>query len=79
MNEAEKRLNDDFQPAFPGDGIMCKDCVFRKSDLVENGKVIVKGYKNGYCKVYTKDISNGKPNEVLFENRECKYYMKDDS
>ena len=79
MNEAEKRLNDDFQPTFPGDGIMCKDCVFRKADLVENGKVIVKGYKNGYCKVYTKDISNGKPNEVLFENRECKYYMKGDS
>ena len=79
MNEAEKRLNDDFQPTFPGNDIMCKDCVFRKADLVENGKVIVKGYKNGYCKVYTKDISNGKPNEVLFENRECKYYMKDDS
>lgn len=79
MNEAEKRLNDDFQPTFPDDDITCKDCVFRKPDLVENGKVIVKGYKNGYCKVYTKDISNGKPNEVLFENKECKYYMKDDS
>ena len=34
MNEAEKRLNYDFQPTFPGDDIMCKDCVFRKADLV---------------------------------------------
>lgn len=78
MTEAEKRLNDDFQPTFPDDDIVCKDCVFRKPDLKENGKVIVKGYKNGYCKVYTKEIT-GKPNEILFENKECKYYMKDDS
>lgn len=79
MTEAEKRLNDDFQPTFPNDDIACKDCVFRKPDLVENGKVIVKGYKNGYCKVYTKNISKGKPNEILFDNKECKYHMKDNS
>ena len=79
MNEAEKRLNDDFQPMFPDDNIICKDCVFRKFDIVENGKVIVKGYKNGYCKVYTKDISNGKPYEILFDKGKCEYYMKDDS
>lgn len=79
MNDAQKRLNDDFQPTFPDDNIMCKDCVFRKPDLVKNGKVIVKGYKNGYCKVYTRDISKGKPNEILFENVKCEFYMKDDS
>lgn len=76
MNE---RLNDDFMPILPDDDIICKNCVFRKSNIVENGKVIVKGYKNGYCKVYTKDISNGKPNGILFDGEECKYYMKDDS
>lgn len=78
MNAAQRRLNDDFRPTFPDDDIICKDCVFRKPDLVENGKVIVKGYKNGYCKVYATEICNGKPNEILFENAKCKFYMKDD-
>lgn len=79
MNDAQKRLTDDFQPTFADDNIVCKDCVFRKPDLVENGKVIVKGYKNGYCKVYAKDISNGKPNSILFNGADCEFYMKDDS
>ena len=78
MNEAQKRLNEDFAPTFPDDDIVCKDCVFRKPDLVIDGKVITKGYKNGYCKVYTQDI-RGKPNEVLFEKAKCKYYRKDGS
>lgn len=78
MNEVRKRIEEDFSPTFPDDDIKCKDCVFRKPDLVIEGKTIVKGYKNGYCKVYTEDI-RGKPNEVLFKNANCKHYRKDDS
>lgn len=74
---ARMRIEKDFEPTFPGDDIKCKDCVFRKVDLIRDGKVIVKGYKNGYCKVYTPEISNGKPNEILFKNADCEYYMKD--
>lgn len=77
MNEARKRIEEDFAPKFPKDDILCKDCVFRKPDLKENGKVIVAGYKNGYCKVYTPEI-RGKPNDILFNNGNCKYYMKDE-
>lgn len=77
-NDAWKRINEDFAPTFPADDIKCKDCVFRKPDLVQDGKVIVKGYKNGYCKVYTPEISNGKPNDILFEKADCEYYQKDE-
>lgn len=77
-NAAQERIEDDFKPTFPADDIVCKDCVFRKLDLKdENGNVIVKGYKNGYCEVYDKKTS-GKPNEILFNNANCKYYMKED-
>ena len=78
MNDAKKRLNEDFSPTFPDDDIKCKDCAFRKPDLVIDNEVIVKGYKNGYCKVYTQDI-RGKPNEILFNGADCKHYRKDDS
>jgi hypothetical protein len=78
MNDAKKRINEDFSPTFPYDDIKCKDCVFRKPDLVIDGNVVVKGYKNGYCKVYTQDI-RGKPNEILFNGADRKHYRKDDS
>lgn len=74
-NEALKRMTEDFLPTFPDDDIKCKDCEFRKPDLIENRKVVVKGYKNAYCKVYTKELK-GKPNKILFENGDCKYYVK---
>ena len=78
MNDAQKRLSDDFQPTFPCDGIVCKACVFRKSDLVEDGKIIVKGCKNGCCEVCTKEFGKGKQTGILFCGEKCKYYMKED-
>lgn len=76
-NEARKRIEEDFKPILPPDDIVCKNCSFRKADLKHDGKVIVHGYKNGYCKIYDETIG-GKPNEILFENAKCKYYTKDD-
>lgn len=78
MNEAKNRIESDFAPTFPDDNIKCKDCVHRKADLTVDGKTVVQGYKNAYCKIYTKTIA-AKPNKILFENANCKYYTKDDS
>ena len=75
---AWKRIHEDFKPTLPGDDIRCRDCVFRKPDLIRDGAVIVKGYINGYCKVYTPGISSGKPNDILFDNADCKYYRNDE-
>lgn len=78
MNDARKRIEDDFEPTLPADDIICKECEYRKRDLKdENGNVIVKGYKNGYCEVY-KPMLGGKPNEILFNNARCKYFRKED-
>ena len=77
-NLARERIREDFAPIFPGDDIKCRDCVFRKPDLIRDGAVIVKGYINRYCKVYTPGISSGKPNDILFKNADCKYYRKDE-
>lgn len=77
-NDARKRIEEDFAPLFPVDDIKCKDCAFRKPDLVQNDRIIVKGYKNGYCKVYTPEISKGKPNDILFQSANCKYYAKEE-
>jgi hypothetical protein len=70
INHAKKRTNEDFAPTLPLDDIVCKSCLFRKPDFIINGKVIVKGCKNGYCDIYP----NGKPNAILFSNAECEYY-----
>lgn len=69
-NDAQKRIQDDFEPTFPGGDIICKDCEFKKPGII--------GFKNGYCKVYTPEISNGKPNDILFKNADCKYYRKEE-
>lgn len=69
-NHAKKRMNEDFSPTLPADNIVCHDCMFRKQDLVIDGKVVVNGYKNGYCDIYT----SGKPNAILFANADCEYY-----
>lgn len=72
---AAERIAEDFSPDTPVDDIVCKDCTFRKRDLVVNGKTVVKGYKNGYCQIYSSD--KGKPNSVLFSNSDCEYYEKE--
>lgn len=77
-NAAQKRIEEDFAPVFPDDNIKCRDCVFRKPDLVIDGKVVIKNHTHGYCKVYTPKISNGKPYEVLWKHGDCKYYRKDE-
>lgn len=69
-NYAKQRIHEDFAPTTPPDDIMCKHCLFRKADLLIDGEVVVKGYKNGYCDIY----ANGKPNAILFTNAECEYY-----
>lgn len=70
-NDAQKRVQDDFEPTFPGDDIICKDCEFR----LRRNRV---DFKNGYCKVYTPEISRGKPNGILFKGEKCEYYMKEE-
>lgn len=75
-NQALKRILEDFKPELPKDDIICKTCIFRKPDLKEGKKVIVKGYKNAYCEIYKPDIS-GKPNGILFNGEDCKYYRKE--
>lgn len=72
-NAAQKRIEEDFEPIFPGDDIKCRDCVFKLDPI---GKY--ERYTNGYCKVYTPEISSGKPNDILFDNADCKYYRKDE-
>ncbi len=57
------RLNEDLQPTFPKEDIICVDCLFRK-----NGDT---GFRNRYCSKYIK----GKPLEILFENAECPFYV----
>lgn len=70
-NDAQKRIQDDFEPVFPGENIICKDCEFR---LKRNRT----DFTNAYCEVYTREISNGKPNGILFRNEDCKYYLKEE-
>lgn len=70
---AWKRINEDFAPVFPDKDIICKDCAFRLGPM--GG---MERYTNGYCKVYTPEISSGKPHDVLWEHGTCKYYLKDE-
>lgn len=59
--------------------IQCKDCAFRDKTLFDHkGETIPIGVIKSWCKVYTKENSNGKPSGVLFETEKCKYYMKED-
>ena len=59
--------------------IVCKDCVYRdKSTFNHKGTIIPIGITRSWCEVYTPDISNGKPIEILMNNAKCKYYLKDD-
>ena len=61
------------------DAVQCKDCAFRDKTVFDhNGKKIPIGVGQSWCKVYTRDISNGKPPGILFGTVKCKYYMKDD-
>lgn len=71
-NYAKDRIENDFDPTLPGKDILCRNCVFRKQDLVINGKTIVEGYKNGYCDMYP----GGKPNAILFAKADCEYFGK---
>lgn len=75
INHAAKRILEDFDPVLPDDDIICKDCVFRKPDLVINGRTVVKCYKNGYCLIY--EGGKGKPNDILFNGGDCEYYEKE--
>lgn len=60
--------------------IVCKDCEFRdKRTFEHNGKIIPIGAIKSWCKVYTKENSNGKPIGVLMRNEKCEYYMKEDT
>ena len=68
-NYAKERIEDDFNPTFPSDNIICKDCEFRKRGII--------GFKNAYCQIYEPDIAD-KPYEILFENAGCKYYLKEE-
>ena len=70
MKNAKNRINEDFAPTLPSEDIKCATCLFRKPDLVIDGKTIVMGCKNGYCDMYPK----GKPNDILFANADCEYY-----
>jgi hypothetical protein len=72
-NAAWERINEDFAPAFPDENIKCKDCAFKLPPIGKYDR-----YTNGYCKVYTPEISKGKPNDVLFKNGDCKYYHKEE-
>ena len=79
-SEAWIRINTDygFCPSFPDDDIICKDCKHRKPDFVtasDGSRIPVKGFKNGYCEIYTKE-TNGKPNKILFNHSACDYYEK---
>lgn len=70
-NYAKIRMEEDFAATFPSDDIICKDCEFRlRRNSID--------FKNGYCQVYTREISSGKPYEILFENEKCKYYLKEE-
>ena len=72
---AKKRMEEGFAPTLPADDIVCKTCTFRKPDFAVDGKVILCGYKNGYCDVY----AEGKPNAILFENADCEYYEAEET
>ena len=67
-NYAKERIEDDFNPTFPSDNIICKDCEFRKRGII--------GFKNSYCQIYEPGVAR-KPHEILFENASCKYYLKE--
>lgn len=56
--------------------IKCKDCISRLKIKVANKDI---GPMNGYCHMYTRENSNGKPIDVLFKNANCKFYEKDPS
>lgn len=69
-NDAQKRIQDDFEPVFPSEDIICKDCEFR---LKRNRT----DFTNAYCEVYTREIAR-KPHGILFNNEDCKYYLKEE-
>lgn len=60
--------------------VVCKDCVFRdRTTFKLNGRIIETGMIKSWCKVYTKEISNGKPLKILLRNASCEFYMKEDT
>lgn len=76
FNYAADRINNDFHPVLPDDDIICRDCEYRKPDLVIEGRAVIKGYKNGRCYIYD---TKSKPSGILFRHEDCEHYEKDES
>lgn len=74
-NYAKDRIENDIGFSLPDDDIVCKTCIFRKPDFVEGERVVVPGYKNGYCAIYDDDL---KPTGILFRHEDCDYFEKEE-
>ena len=80
-NMNAKEAQSPIKGQFPNkEKIICKDCVFRDKTLIElGGKEIPVGVTKAFCAKYeAPPKSNGKPHDVLFENRICEYYQKEE-
>lgn len=62
MNYAKDRIDNDIAPVFPSNDIVCKTCKNRRAGVI--------GYKNRYCMIY----GDGKPTEILYDNKPCEFY-----
>jgi len=53
----------------------CRDCIFRGVEI--NGKWIEDGDRC-YCKIFSKNDSDGKPDEIYRGTEDCEYYEKEE-
>lgn len=79
MEKQEKRFTPLIVQNPNPDLIACKNCLNRDKTIIEIGdKIIPVGITKGICKIFTgppKD--NGKPHEVMFNNKPCKMFSLD--
>lgn len=59
--------------------ILCRDCANRDRTVIKiKDKEKAVGVTKAFCDAYpAPPESNGKPEEVLFNNADCQYYVKD--
>ena len=75
-NYANKRISDDFHPSFPSRDAICKNCMYREKDLIEDGEVVGPGFWSGLCHKY-KNEGFVIPDDILYNHAKCRYYRKE--
>lgn len=75
---AKDRINGPVGFSLPPDEIVCRTCRWRFPDLMSGDRVVVAGYKNGYCDIYTKAETGGKPGDILFHHGRCEFHEEEE-